>query len=234
MEALQRCTPLPFTEALGGAIAGPALGNSIQDRKITTQTQREKSMADTENTLIFETTQGPVTIEMRPDLAPGHVARIKELVREGFYDGIVFHRVIEGFMAQTGCPQGTGTGGSGKKLKAEFNKEPHVRGTVSMARAQSPDSGDSQFFICFDDASLPGQPIHGLGQGDRGHGERRQDQARRAGAEPGQDRQGADGGRRGLIVSPHGEEPAQRASRTMGRRRRPGLILRDALSRSSG
>ena len=104
-------------------------------------------MAVTENTLILETTQGPVTIEMRPDLAPGHVARIKELVREGFYDGIVFHRVIEGFMAQTGCPQGTGTGGSGKKLKAEFNKEPHVRGTTSMARAASPDSGDSQFFI---------------------------------------------------------------------------------------
>ena len=78
-------------------------------------------MAATENTLILETTQGPVTIEMRPDLAPGHVARIKELVREGFYDGIVFHRVIDGFMAQTGCPQGTGMGGSGKKLKAEFN-----------------------------------------------------------------------------------------------------------------
>ena len=111
-------------------------------------------MADTENTLILETTQGPVTIEMRPDLAPNHVARIKELVREGFYDGIVFHRVIEGFMAQTGCPQGTGTGGSGQKLKAEFNNEPHVRGTTSMARAASPDSGDSQFFICFDDASF--------------------------------------------------------------------------------
>lgn len=109
-------------------------------------------MSATENTLILETTQGPVTIEMRPDLAPGHVARIKELVREGFYDGIVFHRVIDGFMAQTGCPHGTGTGGSGKKLKAEFNKEPHVRGTTSMARAASPDSGDSQFFICFDDA----------------------------------------------------------------------------------
>ena len=87
-------------------------------------------------------------------LAPGHVARIKELVREGFYDGIVFHRVIDGFMAQTGCPQGTGTGGSGQKLKAEFNDEPHVRGTTSMARAASPDSGDSQFFICFDDASF--------------------------------------------------------------------------------
>src|SRR5437879_6207053 len=111
-------------------------------------------MADTENTLILEPTQGPVTIEMRPDLAPGHVARIKELVRSRFYDGIVFHRVIDGFMAQTGCPQGIGTGGSGRKLKAEFNREPHRRGTVSMARAQSPDSGDSQFFICFDDASF--------------------------------------------------------------------------------
>jgi peptidylprolyl isomerase len=109
-------------------------------------------MSVTENTLILETTKGPVTIEMRPDLAPNHVARIKELVREGFYDGIVFHRVIDGFMAQTGCPHGTGTGGSGQKLKAEFNKEPHVRGTASMARAANPDSGDSQFFICFDDA----------------------------------------------------------------------------------
>ena len=109
-------------------------------------------MADTENTLILETTQGPVTIEMRPDLAPGHVARIKELVREGFYDGIVFHRVIEGFMAQTGCPHGTGTGGSGQKLKAEFNAEPHVRGVCSMARSNQPNSANSQFFICFDDA----------------------------------------------------------------------------------
>ena len=138
MEALQRCTPLPFSEGLGGAVAGRPLDCQILDTQETTQT-RETSMADTENTLILETTQGPVTIEMRPDLAPGHVARIKELVREGFYDGIVFHRVIEGFMAQTGCPQGTGTGGSGKKLKAEFNKEPHVRGTTSMARAASPE-----------------------------------------------------------------------------------------------
>jgi peptidylprolyl isomerase len=111
-------------------------------------------MADPENTLKLETTKGDVVIEMRPDLAPKHVARIKELVREGFYDGVVFHRVIEGFMAQTGCPQGTGTGGSGKKLKAEFNAEPHVRGVVSMARAQNPDSGDSQFFIVFDDATF--------------------------------------------------------------------------------
>jgi peptidylprolyl isomerase len=110
-------------------------------------------MADAENTLILETTQGPVTIEMRPDLAPGHVEHIKKLVREGFYDGIVFHRVIEGFMAQTGCPQGTGTGGSKyPNLKAEFNAEPHVRGTASMARAANPDSANSQFFICFDDA----------------------------------------------------------------------------------
>jgi len=113
---------------------------------------------DLDNTLHLETSKGPVTILMRPDLAPGHVARIKELVRDGFYDGIVFHRVIDGFMAQTGCPQGTGTGGSGQKLKAEFSKERHVRGTVSMARAQSPDSGDSQFFIVFEDSKwLDGQ-----------------------------------------------------------------------------
>jgi peptidylprolyl isomerase len=108
--------------------------------------------ADPEDTLVLETSQGTVIIAMRPDLAPGHVARIKELVRDGFYDGVVFHRVIEGLMAQTGDPTGTGTGGSGKKLKAEFSKEKHVRGTASMARAQNPDSGDSQFFICFDDA----------------------------------------------------------------------------------
>ena len=107
---------------------------------------------DHDDVLILETTRGPVMIAMRPDLAPRHVARIKELVRDGFYDGIVFHRVIEGFMAQTGDPTGTGTGGSGKKLKAEFSREPHKRGTVSMARAANPDSGDSQFFICFEDA----------------------------------------------------------------------------------
>ncbi len=107
---------------------------------------------DPENTLLIETSKGPVVIEMRPDLAPGHVAQIKALARKGFYDGIKFHRVIAGFMAQTGCPQGTGTGGSGNKLKAEFSAEKHVRGTVSMARAQDPNSGDSQFFICFADA----------------------------------------------------------------------------------
>jgi len=104
---------------------------------------------DPENTLYLDLKDGRVVIELRPDLAPHHVARIKELVRQKFYDGIVFHRVIEGFMAQTGDPKGDGTGGSGQKLKAEFSAEPHVRGTLSMARAQSPDSADSQFFICF-------------------------------------------------------------------------------------
>jgi cyclophilin family peptidyl-prolyl cis-trans isomerase len=107
-------------------------------------------MATPEDTLVLETTKGRVVIAMRPDLAPGHVARIKELARAKFYDGVVFHRVIDGFMAQTGDPTGTGSGGSGKpKLKAEFSKEPHVRGTVSAARASNPDSADSQFFICF-------------------------------------------------------------------------------------
>ena len=109
--------------------------------------------ADPENTLIIETTKGRVVIQMRPDLAPNHVAHIKKLAREGFYDGIVFHRVIDGFMAQTGDPTGTGTGSSKyPNLKQEFNAEPHVRGTASMARAQNPDSANSQFFICFDDA----------------------------------------------------------------------------------
>ncbi len=115
-------------------------------------------MSQNEDTLILETTKGNVVVAMRPDLAPNHVARIKELVRSGFYNGVPFHRVIDGFMAQTGCPLGTGTGGSGQKLKAEFSPEKHKRGTVSMARAQNPDSGDSQFFICFADSTwLDGQ-----------------------------------------------------------------------------
>jgi peptidylprolyl isomerase len=101
---------------------------------------------------------GRVVIQLRPDLAPGHVERIKQLTRDGFYDGIVFHRVIDGFMAQTGDPTGTGTGGSGQKLKAEFTKTPFKRGTLGMARSQNPNSGDSQFFICFADARfLDGQ-----------------------------------------------------------------------------
>jgi len=108
--------------------------------------------ADLENTLIMQLTYGRVVIEMRPDLAPKHVARIKELVRQGFYDGTPFHRVIERFMAQGGDPTGTGTGGSGKKLPAEFSNEKHVRGTVSMARSADPNSADSQFFIVFQDA----------------------------------------------------------------------------------
>ena len=109
--------------------------------------------ADPENTLVIETTKGKVVIAMRPDLAPNHVAHIKKLAREKFSDGVVFHRVIEGFMAQTGDPRGTGTGGSKyPDLKQEFNAEPHVRGVASMARSQNPDSANSQFFIVFNDA----------------------------------------------------------------------------------
>jgi peptidylprolyl isomerase len=112
-------------------------------------------MSKPEDTLVLETTKGRVVIEMRPDLAPGHVAHIKKLVGEEFYDGIIFHRVIDGFMAQTGCPRGTGTGGSKyPDIKAEFNKEPHVRGICSMARSSNPNSANSQFFICFDDATF--------------------------------------------------------------------------------
>jgi cyclophilin family peptidyl-prolyl cis-trans isomerase len=112
-------------------------------------------MADPENTLVLETTKGRVLIELRPDLAPLHVERIKTLARKGFYDGVPFHRVIAGFMAQTGDPTGTGTGGSDlPDLKAEFNAEPHVRGICSMARTSNPNSANSQFFICFDDAGF--------------------------------------------------------------------------------
>ena len=125
---------------------------------------------DPENTLVMETTKGKVVIKLRPDLAPEHVARIKQLAREGFYDGIVFHRVIDGFMAQVGCPHGTGTGGSSyPDLKQEFNAEPHVRGICSMARAQNPNSANSQFFIVFDDArfldkqyTVWGQVVEGM------------------------------------------------------------------------
>jgi peptidylprolyl isomerase len=111
-------------------------------------------MADTQDLLWLDLSGGRVTIKLRPDLAPRHVARIKELAEQGFYDGIVFHRVIEGFMAQTGDPTGTGTGGSGKKLPAEFSREPYVRGTCGMARTNDPNSADSQFFIMFDDGSF--------------------------------------------------------------------------------
>jgi len=117
-------------------------------------------MADELNTLVLNLDTGDggggdVVIRLRPDLAPGHVNRIRELAQEGFYDGVVFHRVIPGFMAQGGDPTGRGTGGSNKPdLKAEFNREPHVRGTCSMARTNDPNSANSQFFICFDDAGF--------------------------------------------------------------------------------
>lgn len=115
-------------------------------------------VSDPENALLLKLKDGDVIIEMFPEDAPNHVARLKELVRAEFYNGLKFHRVIDGFMAQTGCPYGTGTGGSGKKLKAEFNRRPHKRGTVSMARSMMPDSADSQFFICFDNCDwLNGQ-----------------------------------------------------------------------------
>lgn len=111
-------------------------------------------MADEYLTLTLDS-GGDVKIKLRPDLAPGHVARITELAREGFYDGVKFHRVIPGFMAQGGCPNGTGMGGSSKPdLQAEFNNEPHVRGVCSMARTSYPHSANSQFFICFDDATF--------------------------------------------------------------------------------
>ena len=107
------------------------------------------------DTMTIQLKSGPVVIELAPDVAPKHVAQIKALARDGAYDNVAFHRVIDGFMAQTGCPKGTGTGGSDKpNLKAEFSKEPHVRGVCSMARAQSPDSANSQFFIVFDDATF--------------------------------------------------------------------------------
>lgn len=124
---------------------------------------------DKENLIYLDLDYGRVVIETRPDLAPNHVARIKELTKEGFYDGIVFHRVIEGFMAQTGDPTGTGTGGSGENIKAEFSAHPFDRGVVGMARAGHPDSADSQFFIMFDDGhflngqyTVWGQVIEGM------------------------------------------------------------------------
>lgn len=125
--------------------------------------------ADPENTLFMELKGGRVVIALQPELAPKHVARIKELTRQGFYDGLFFHRVIEGFMAQGGDPKGDGTGGSGVKLPAEFSQTPFVRGTVGMARAQNPNSGDSQFFICFKPApflngqyTVWGQVVEGM------------------------------------------------------------------------
>src|SRR3989442_6255871 len=171
-----RCSNVvrPCRSPMRSGTQSPAARLPCGSSTIENSSKQRTSMTNAENTLTLETTKGQVVILMRPDLAPGHVARIKELVRDGFYDGVAFHRVIDGFMAQTGCPHGTGTGGSGKKLKAEFNSEPHRRGTVSMARAPSPDSGDSQFFICFADASFLngkytvwGQVTEGMGNVDK-------------------------------------------------------------------
>ena len=130
---------------------------------------------DPENTLIMELKTGPVVIALRPDLAPNHVSRIKELAKSGFYDGVVFHRVIPDFMAQTGDATGTGTGGSDKPdLRAEFSDEKHVRGTCSMARGGNPNSANSQFFICFANApwldrqySVWGQVVEGMEHVDK-------------------------------------------------------------------
>ena len=116
---------------------------------MTSSLNAEQSLS---NTLYLTLKDGVVVIEMRPDLAPKHVARIKELVKQKFYDGLKFHRVIDGFMVQTGDPKGNGTGGSGQKIQAEFSDAPHIRGAVSMARSSDINSGDSQFFICLADA----------------------------------------------------------------------------------
>ena len=113
-------------------------------------TMSTTAQADTGSILLLDTTQGQVEIRLLPDLAPNHVARITELANSGFYDGIIFHRVIPGFMAQTGDPDGTGMGGSGQKIDAEFTDYEYRVGTVGMARSMNPNSGDSQFFICFD------------------------------------------------------------------------------------
>jgi len=127
------------------------------------------AVSDPENAIVIELKDGNVIIELAPDLAPNHVSRIKELAREGFYDGIVFHRVIDGFMAQTGDPTGTGTSGSGQNLNAEFTDAPFDRGTLGMARSSNPNSADSQFFICLEPAphlngqyTVLGQVVEGM------------------------------------------------------------------------
>lgn len=124
-------------------------GNIMADNNKKSQNMSSNDSGSTSQCMLLELKYGEVKIKLRSDLAPNTVSRIIELTNQGFYNGVPFHRVISGFMAQTGDPTGTGMGGSGKKLKAEFNKEPHVRGTVSMARAASPDSADSQFFIVY-------------------------------------------------------------------------------------
>ena len=142
-----------FVVFLMVALFGAGIANAQTDAAAATPTP---AADHSENTLYLDlSTGGRVTIKLFPQVAPAHVERIKTLTRQGFYNGIIFHRVIDGFMAQTGDPTGTGTGGSQlPDLKAEFNPSPHLRGTVSMARAQSDDSANSQFFIVFDDATF--------------------------------------------------------------------------------
>ena len=130
----------------------PEIPAAAQQQQAAIAPAQRPATAAAENIVLLQLKDGVVEIEMLPNLAPLHVARIKDLVREKFYDGLKFHRVIEGFMVQTGDPRGNGTGGSGKNLNAEFSAEPHVRGIVSMARAQSPNSADSQFFIVTKDS----------------------------------------------------------------------------------
>jgi len=161
---------MPESKKIKGSVTPKISGSKTKSiksedtKKIGVSATRAKKIRnsykvkDAENAIVLKLKDGDVVIEMFADAAPNHVARIKELVRQGFYNGLKFHRVIDGFMAQTGCPYGTGTGGTGKKLKAEFNTRPHKRGTVSMARSMMPDSADSQFFICFEDCDwLNGQ-----------------------------------------------------------------------------
>ena len=153
---------------------------SADTKKLTKSPARAKKekakyqVKDAENALLLKLKNGDVVIEMFSDDAPNHVARIKELVRAGFYNGLKFHRVIDGFMAQTGCPFGTGTGGSGKKLKAEFNRRPHLRGTVSMARRQS-------VFYLFCRSAVAQRTVYGLGRSGFRHGICGYDQARNGG-----------------------------------------------------
>ena len=166
---------IPDIDAVNDSVLEVDMGDSADKFFNKPKKTNTTEIAGSENTVVLETTKGRVVIEMRPDLAPEHVNRIKELTREGFYDGIKFHRVIPDFMAQTGCPHGTGMGGSDRPdLKAEFSAEPHVRGTVSMARALNPDSANSQFFICFVDTpfldneyTVWGQVIDGMDNIDK-------------------------------------------------------------------
>ena len=173
---------------------------------------RPSDAADPQNTIYLDTKDGRVTIRLRPDLAPKHAAQIKTLTKQGFYDGIVFHRVIPGFMAQTGDPTGTGTGGSKlPNIPAEFSREPFKRGSVGMARSSEPNSANSQFFICFEGcASLTGQytlfgeVVSGMDVVDKV--KKGDAAAQRPGHEPGQDRQ--DAARGGREVASHSSHPS--------------------------